>query len=347
MIDVLVLLVCGVAAVVGWRKGVLLTVLPLVGLVAAYAAAFTLYRPLAAPLTDRGAPTFLAYGAAGLAIFLVIVTLFRGLVWWVRRRRAAGPSEFELALGGQEKEFDPDGEAGFGQGGPGDGRGGGRGRALADGLGGAVLSALWAFGVVMVVVWAAESVVALRGSEARSASFAGRTGGRLVGEAVERVTASRLGDAFTASTAGALFRDPGAFRRMLDDLAGKEDFRRLTSDPETLRLLAEGRVAELARRPELGRLLEDPKFRDALRRVGVVGKDPISADELAAALTASLGPVAGVVESLRADGELGAAVERLDLARRLKDGRLMGVLTDADFPALAGRLADGLRHRAP
>lgn len=334
MIDVLVLLVCGVAAATGWRRGVLLTVLPLVGLVVGYAAAFTLYRPLATPLVRQRVPPLLAYGAAGLAAFLVVVLLFRALAWWVRRRRRAGPSDFERALQGDEEDLEhapPEGP---------------RGGGVMDRLGGAALSALWAFGVVMVVVWAAESFVAVTGAETLESSFTGRTAGRVMGGVAEYVTASRLGDAFTASTAGALFRDPGAFRRMLDELATKEDFRRLVSDPEIPRLLAEGRVAELARRPELGRLLEDPEFRAALRRVGVVGEGRLSAEELAGALSASIGPLAGAVESLRADGELGGAVARLDIARRLRDGELMGVLRDADFAAIVSRLADGLQRQA-
>ncbi len=332
MIDILVLLVCGVAAAIGWRRGVLLTVLPLVGLVAGYGAALLLYRPLATPLTERGVPPLPAYAVAGLAVFLVAVAFFRGLAWWVRRRRAAGPSDFELALRGEsdaEAEWETTSY---------------RGPALADRVGGAVLSALWAFGVVMVVVWAAESFVAVKGSEAPASSVTGRTAGRVAGAVAEYVTESRLGDAFTASAAGALFRDPGAFRRMLDRLADKEDFRRLVSDPDIPRLLAEGRVAELAARPELARLLDDPEFRDALRRVGVVGEGPLSAEELAGALSRALGPVARAAESLRRDGDMEAALERLDLAGRLRDGRLMGALTDADFAAVVSRVADGLRQ---
>lgn len=335
MIDVLVLMLCGLAAVVGWRRGTLLTALPLVGLLAGYVAAFTLYRPLAAPLVDHGVPSVLAYVAAGLAALLAVVLLFRVAAWWVKRRQAA-PTDFERALGVDDDEVAAAGPSPIGS---------------ADRAGGAVLNALWAFGVLMLVVWAAESYVAVRGAgpggsaEALTTSATGRVAGGLMGAVGERITAARLGDDFSASAVGAFLRDPGEFRRMVDALAAQPAVRRLAGDPEVLRLLAEGRVAELARRPELERLLEDREFRQALGRVGVTDGSSLSVDRLASALAGSLGPLARAITALRERGDLGALAERTDLAGRLQDGDLMAVLTDADVAALLSRLAERLRDQ--
>lgn len=331
MIDGLVLMICGLAAIMGWRRGTLLTALPVVGLVTGYAAAFTLYRPLAAPLVDRGVPALAAYPVAGLGALVAVVLLFRAVAWWVKRRQDR-PSDFERALGFDDDELGAAGPASD--------------RPAMDRAGGAALNALWAFGVLMILVWAAESFVAVRGgTDAQAASFTGGVAGEVVGAVGKRVTASRLGDDFSASTVGALLRDPGEFRRMVDGLAAKPAVRRLAGDAEVLRLLAEGRVAELARRPELAGLLDDPEFREALRRVGVVEGGSLSVDELASALASSLGPVARAITSLREDGELGATAERLDPAR-LRGGDLMAVLTDADFAALVSGLAERLKGQA-
>lgn len=332
MIDVLVLLLCGVAAFMGWRRGALLTVLPVVAIAAGYAAAVVLYEPIGTRLMNAfGVPPLAAYGVGGALALFGTAAAFRALGWWVRRRQSEPAVEFF------EEEDDEGGEPAPRS---------GSGPPPASRYGGAALGAAWAFAVAMILVWGVESVVAMNDSTQEMTSVTGRIGGQAVGGVARALVDRKTGDDFTATTAAALFRDPAGFARMTNALFANPDFQRLVSDPELPELLAQGRVEELAGRPELRRLLQDPEFRRFARRAGVTTDvDVGSTKELAEALSRSLGPVASAVTSLREDAQLMETVRQLDLAERLASGNVMTLLGDRDLMAIGGRVVEELRRQ--
>lgn len=328
MIDLLVLGACAVAAVLGWRKGAALTALPVVGLVAGYAAAYFLYRPLGSLLIERFAfPGLLAYGIAGAGALLATVLAFRLLERRLRRSLAA-----DRTLERDEESDVGDGRLATGPG-------------PASRTGGAVLGAAWALGVAMVLVWGVESVAAMTGTALGPSSVTGRVASATLGGVTRSVVVRRTGDPFAASAAAAMLSDPAGFAEMVRGLAGSEDLRRLASDPELAGHLSRGRVDALAGRPELARLLDDPRFMDGARRLGVVDGSTESPEELARSLASALGPLSGAVTALRGDPEAMDLVRRLDIANRLRSGDVMDLVGDADFNALASRVAEAMKGR--
>lgn len=335
MIDILVLLLCAIAAIMGWRRGALLTALPLAAMVTGYAAAVFLYRPLGTPLMDRfGIPAIPAYAAGGVMAFLATAVAFRALGWWIRRRQSRPDVEFFPGDGEDDAWDEPE---------P---RERGVGPSPASRYGGTVLGAAWAFGVAMILVWGVESVAALAGSTGARKSVTARLGGRAVGSVAYVLVDRKTGDDFTASTAAALFRDPAAFTELADGLLGDEAFRGLLSDPELPALLAEGRVEELAGRPELQRLLDDPEFLRMARKLGVTeGVDAGSAEAMARALSDALGPVAAAVTALRNDPRVMETVRELDLSSRLESGGVTSLLGDREILAVAAQVANALERQ--
>lgn len=326
MIDLLVVAACAVAAVLGWRKGAVLTALPVAGLLAGYAAAFLLHRPLGNLLVERFAiPGLLAYGLAGAGALLATVLAFRLLERRLRRsltEASAHEREEDRDIGGLRRAPGPGSVA----------------RA-----GGAVLGTAWALGVAMVLVWGVESVAAMTGTAPGPSSVTGRMASAALGGVTRSVVVRRTGDPFAASAAAAMLSDPAGFAEMVRGLAGSEDLRRLASDPELAGHLSRGRAEALARRPELARLLDDARFMDGARRLGVVDGSTDSAEELAESLAAALGPLSSAVTALRGDPEAMDLVDRLDIANRLQSGDLMDLVGDADFNALASLVAEAMK----
>ena len=89
MIDLLCLAVLGLQACLGWRRGLLLSALSLASLLGGYLGAFLLYRPLGHLLGRRlSLQPLLAYPLGGLAAFLLTALVLFVLGRVLRRRRS-------------------------------------------------------------------------------------------------------------------------------------------------------------------------------------------------------------------------------------------------------------------
>jgi membrane protein required for colicin V production len=99
-LDILTLLLCGTAAVLGLKRGFVTEILSLAAWFAAVAGVKLLHAPVAAALTDMVGT---ASGASLLAFALVFGIIFLGVRWFARslgsKTKSSGIGSFDRVLG--------------------------------------------------------------------------------------------------------------------------------------------------------------------------------------------------------------------------------------------------------
>ncbi len=313
LIDAIVLLILGMAAFWGWRRGALVMALALGGMVAGYVGAFLLFRPVAALIISATPmPPVLAYPLASLGLWFVIGTLAGVLQSRAMKRRKKRRKKGWKA-------------------------------SPLDGATGAALGAVWALGLVAVVMWAMMGAYAFTGrgpdvSQTTAAQTTSTIAERVVYTVAQRVTHEEV----IASAMSIVAASPGEGTRTLKTVLEDDRFVQLLSNSTTRSQLAAGDIESVSGYPAIKELSEDADFWAAAERLSLV-EDLASRPE---ALAAGLVPVAQTLESLLADEEIRGLLEDGDLMKRIRDGNLVSLATDLDFNHLAGRVLTVLRGRA-
>lgn len=317
MVDLLVAGVLALAAAVGWRRGTVPMALSIGSLVAGYLAAWLLIRP-AGTLLARAAslPPLLAQPLAAILVMAVVSLAFKFAAGAVERSRRSRRAE---------------------------GGGGGRESTPANRVGGALLAAVWAFGIVLVLVWGLASVHSLTGA---GPGVAGSLTGRLAMRAAEAATAlvarRALGDPLLSAVAAHLVSDPNRSARATGTVMGDPRVHALWTNAALREALLRGDAGALAASADGRALAADPEFRAAAVQIGLLTPDA-GADQVAAQLTARLTPLAQAVNRLHNDPDVRRMLDDPALRARLEQGDVTGLLADPAFNALAGRVLATLR----
>lgn len=311
--DAIVLLVLGVAAFWGWRRGALVMALSLGGMVAGYVGAFLFFRPVGGLIISATPmPPVLAYPLASLGLWFLIGTLAGVLQSRAMKKRKK-----------QRKD-------------------GWRPSSL-DGAVGAALGATWAVGLAAVVLWAMMGAYAFTG---RGPDVSGTLAAQSTSTIAERVVysvAHRLThEEVIASAMSIVAASPGEGTRTIKTVLQDERFVQLLSNATTRSQLAAGDVASVSSYPAIEELSEDEAFWTAADRLSLVG-DGASRPE---ALAEGLVPVAQTLEALLADEEIRSLLDNEELMERIRNGDMASLAMDLDFNHLAGRVLTLLRGRA-
>jgi hypothetical protein len=311
MVDLGALVVLALSALLGWRRGLLLTAIAIAGVALSYLAAYLLHAPLGRALgPPLGLQPILAYPVGGLTAFAATSLVVGVLAWLLRRRRRRGD----------------------------------RRPSRAGQIAGAALGLAHGAALCLLVAWALLALQALSPARAPDArgSLTGRAAAALWSRLAERVTANASGSPVLASAAGRFARDPLGAAQGLSEVLSSERVQAVLADRRTLRTLAsEGTGASALR--ELAR---DRELLRAAHRAGVLERPPdgLSPDEAQRQLAASLAPVARALESLRRDPEARRLLRDPALRDRLRDRDLLSLANDPRFNQLAARVLEHLRR---
>lgn len=313
MADLIALLVLGIAAAIGWRRGTLLMALSVAGIVAGYVAAVILFRPAGSLLARVvSVPPILAMPLAGMLVMFVVSAAIK-----FASKRAARERSFKIQNGWEPPR--------------------------ADQAGGAALGSAWAALIVLVVAWAVMSLrsIAHVGPDIER-SMTGRAATAALGKAFYAVAKRATGDPLIARLSSLLASRPTDGARTLQALVGNQHVHSLLTDPALLGALARGDASALAASSQVQGLAADAGFMDAARQLGLSAGQG-GAQSLAAGLVEGAGPLARSVESLREDPAVRDLLNDPGLRQRFEQGDVQGLLTDARFNQLAGRILQSLR----
>jgi Colicin V production protein len=305
LIDGIVLLVLAGAGFWGWRRGALIMALSLGGMVAGYVGAYVLFRPVGSMLIGATPiPPVLAYPLAGLGLWFLIGTVAGVMQSRVTKKRKSKRKE-------------------------------GWSPSVADGVGGASLGAVWALGLVAVVLWAMMGARSFSGrgpdvAETGAAQTTSALAERVVYAVAQKVTNEKV----IASAMSIVAASPTEGTETIKTVLQDDRFVQLLANSTTRGQLASGDVASVSSYPSIRELADDPEFVDAARRLSLM-EDGGSPPE---ALSAGLAPVARTVEALMADEEIRALVTDSDLMARIRGGDIKSLAMDPDFNRLAGRV---------
>jgi len=320
IIDLIAAVLVLLLAYLGWRRGLLLSVLPIVGLACGYGAAWLLHGPAGRLLGSLfSLQPLLSYPLGGAVAFVLTMVLF-GIIGLVLRRRRRRRLQ-------------------------------GRPPHLADRISGALFGGAYGAAVVLLAAWAVLTAMAVAGGfdslKVRD-SLTGRLALPLVERMARRVAGGQTRDAAVTSAAASFARDPAQTTR---DLSGVLTDRRVQSvlqDRRLMRTLAR-QPDQAARDPKLRSLARDPRFVEKLQRLGLVrGAEAgdLSSQEVQRQLVERLRPAARLAGELSDDPEVQRLVKDPDLLRLLERRDLMALANDARFNRLAEIVVGHLRRAA-
>lgn len=321
------LAVLGLLAYSGWRRGLLLMGLSMIGLATAYGSAYLLFRPVGRVMGDLlSLQPILAYPLGGMVVFLLVVLAFfvagRLVKRRLRRRRLKKIVE------------------------------GRRSMRWVDRVGGALLGAAYGGVLVLLVAWALLLLRTL--SPDTVPDVRDSLTGRLAAPLVERfayAVAHHTSESPTLAAAASRFAaSPMRSSEDLQALAQDERLQSLFGDPRSLRALADPSGRAAARDPTLRRLARDPAFVDRAGRLGLLEADTadrLSPQEVQRQLAERLGPLARTVRDLSRDPEVRRLMKDPELTGRLERREMLTLANDPKFNRLAEIVLDRLRAEAP
>lgn len=317
MVDLVTVIVLGLAAWSGWRRGTVPVALSLLGIVGGYVGGFLLYRPFGAMLMRAwNVPPMLAAPLGGAVAFFLVSLALRLVSWKVNAilalRRAAGWSP-----------------------------------SRPDRTGGAVLATLWACALVIAVAWAAMALrsVTNRGPQIAE-SFTGRVTAWVTRRAAFAATRRIAGDPLVATMMSFLVADPQRGAATLRTLMGDARVRGVFADPALRQALARGDVAAIERSPAVRALASDPALLDAARQAGLVSGDA-GPEAIAHDLASRAAPLARTLQTMQTDPELQRMLRDPAVRERLSEGNIQALVADPDFNRLVGRMLQHLREGSP
>jgi len=307
LVDLIGLLVVTLMGWLGWRRGLLLSLLQIAGLAAGYLAAWTLYRPVGRVLGSLfSLQPLLSYPLGGVVAFVAGVSLF-GVVGLVlrrrRRRRAVTPGTL-------------------------------------DRVGGAALGGAHGLALVLVLAWAAVTLQNVAAGAGHAPDVIVRDGvvGRMalpLVVALARYAGAQTGSATMGEAAGSFARDPLRTTRGLSTLLTDARVQSVVQDRALVRRLVRD-PKRAARDPNLRALARDPQVVQSVRRLGLLPPGPdVLSDAEVLQLTASLGPMARTIGGLADNAEVQRLVQDPQLQRLLQRRDLMALANDPTFNRLA------------
>jgi uncharacterized membrane protein required for colicin V production len=321
------LVVLGLLGYSGWRRGLLLMGLSLVGLATAYGSAYLLYRPVGRVIGDLlSLQPILAYPLGGIAVFLLVIIAFfvvgRLVKRRLRRRRLRKIVEGRRSL------------------------------RWADRAGGALLGAAYGGVLVLLIAWALLLLRTLAPDSVPDVqdSFTGRLAKPLVERFAYAVTHHTSESPALADAASRFAASPARSSEDLKALARDKRFQSLFGDPSSLSALADPSGRAAARDPTLRRLARDPAFVDRAGRLGLLetdSADRLSAPEVQRQLAERLGPMARAIRDLSRDPEVRRLMKDPELASRLERREMLALANDPKFNRLAEIVLERLRAQAP
>ncbi len=312
LIDLSIVIFISLYGYLGWRKGIALAALSIIGLVAAYTAAYFFYEPVGKGLGDAlELQPLIALPLGGSAVFfgvLLLAGVGRLILKRQRRRRLVGsPPRYWDNAGGM---------------------------LLGAGYGAAMASLfVWALSLLEIALPAASFGV----KDSRA--------GRLVAPLSQRLTywviKETSGNEAVATTVAQLSQAPPRKIQSAVQIVQDRRVQRLFEDPALVRSLAKNDVKKLKRNRALRALFRDPEFLKKVKQSGLLpeASAEMSPEELKGLLTKKMVPLARVVVGMARDPEFQRLLRDKDLMRKLEQRDLLALLNDPRFNRLAIKTA--------
>jgi len=316
MVDLICALLVLLFGYLGWRRGFVLSVLPLLGLATGYLAAYLFYRPVGEVVGSLfDLQPLLAYPIGGVVAFVLAVLLFNllGLMFrrWRRRRRLIKPRR--------------------------------RWVKIADRTGGLMLGSAYGGAFVLMAAWALLSLQALM-AESHPDGFGppiretwvGRLALPFAEGVARKLAGGQTGDPTVARAAAGLARDPLRTSRDLAGVLSDKRVQRVLRDDRLMRQLARDPHGA-ANAPQLKALARDRDLVDRLKRLGLLQSAEVGdlpPREIANQLTKRLRPTARLVDQLSRDKEVQALLADPELMSRLEQRDLLALANDPKFNRL-------------
>ena len=314
IVDIIAVLILSYFFFKGFRRGFIISVLGIVGLICAYIGAYLLYQPLGSWFQERyELPNIAAYAVGGLCAFICIYLFFSvisGFISWRRRRMAKKDGVEEVGL--LDKVL---------------------GGALGVVIGGAVVVMLfWLYNMAQISP-VGKKLPDLSGSaSARASEAAVRSGAYAI--AKNTTKDKDLSNAIARSVS-----NPLKMTENVQKIMEHPKVEALSADPEFLGSVLHGDEELIRKNPALNDMLEDPEVMNIARELGLVAynEKPEELKDEAAKKLARIGRNFGKIQN---DPEIQAILNDRDVQAKLESQDIAGLLKDQKFHKLIKRVME-------
>jgi uncharacterized membrane protein required for colicin V production len=311
IVDILALLILLYYFFRGYRRGFVISVLGIIGLICASLGAYLLFRPLGDwfQATYNLSPV-VSYAIAAISAFIVIYVFFfiiSGFISWRRRARAKREGEPEVAF--------------------------------ADKLLGGILGAVIGFILIVVLVWVYNMVQfsVFSGKlpdinstvSGRSAEAAIRAGTNLMAKKMTR-------DPEMSQTIARTMTNPARTAVDMQKLLNHPKVEALADDQEFLGAVLKGDEAIILKTPAFNEMLDDPEVMRIATDLGLMspGEKPEAIKKEAAARLAKVGRN---FDKIKNDPEVQEILQDKEIQEKIDKEDVQGLLTDPKFHRLLKR----------
>lgn len=304
------ILFCGF---MGYRRGLVGALAPLIAMVFGYVAALLFAKPVADALIAKGIlKGMIAYPVGGIIAFLGVSIAVR-LVAWIIERMLQSRLE-----------------------------GGGLGRIyfVAGGAFGALKGALYA----LILVWGIMLVRAAKASvqgadEDRRPTVSERAASRVIKSLTGFVMKAKGGDDPIGETLSSIMSNPERGLKSIRGVTENDALKEALRDNDFLQTLASGNMEAVEKHPAFEKILDNEEFIESARDLGLVDSDG-DLSKVKKQLSATLAKVQKQMTVARDDPKVGELMKDPQMRKILEKGDVASMLNSSEFRELMGSIRE-------
>jgi len=317
VVDVMALIIMLLYISRGYRRGLLVSILSLVGLLAAYVSAYMFYKPAGQLIAERyDAPDYVTLALGAVMVFFCVFMFFSiitRIVSWRMRVRAQRMEGVTLTW------ID---------------------KAL-----GSLLGALIGITIIVALVWGYQLVQFTKAGEFMpdvNDSIAVKASSSVI-EAVTYILAGNsMNDKDMARALARSVSNPGKAAEDMQALFENPSAKKLFNDANFVDAMLAGNEKKVRRNKSLKRMLDDPEVLKKAQSLGLIS-DKQTPSEIKEAVARKLSKIGGEIGKIRKDPKIQKLLEEPEFVEKLQKGDFRDLANDERFRTLLNRAMELLK----
>ena len=308
----LVVLLCYISK--GYHRGLLVSVLSIIGLVCSYISAYLFFEPAGQMILNQyELPRYLALALGGFAAFFIVYIFFGliiRLVDWRRRSRATSLKK--------------------------------TGSIWIDKLLGALGGAVIGMTMVVILLWGYNLAQLSRigsGLPDIGDSIAAQLSSSFIEKGTYLIAGKTMDDKGAAKAISKSLSNPGETIKDVQDLMNNPQIQKLSKDNGFINAVLDGDVQKIKRNRTLNRILEDPYITDKVKDLGLLAGE-YNPKEMKEEIAAKLAKAGKELNKIKNDPKIHQLLEDNALREKIEGKNIVEMMKDSKFRQLMNRVME-------
>ena len=317
-VDVMALIIMLLYISRGYRRGLIVSILSLAGLLAACASSYMFYKPAGRMIAERyDAPDYVTLALGAVMVFFCVLMLFSiitRIVSWRMRVRAQSVEGATLTW--------------------------------IDKTLGSLLGAIIGLTIIVALLWGyqlAQFTKAGKFLPDISSSIAVETSSSIIEMGTYLLAGSSMSDKDMARALAKSVSNPKKTAKDMQILLQNPSAQKLINDAEFVDAMLAGNEKRVKRNRTLNRMLDDPEVIKKAQELGLVS-DKYEAAEMKNDVARKLAKIGGEIGKIRNDPKVQKILQEPEFAEKLQKGDFRDLANDERFGTLLNRVLGAFRN---